>query len=137
MTLPPLLPALSFDHVGIATAADEDFSLLALIGQGGKRVEMPSGLVIERVGPDRRIEIVRPARSGSPIEGFLASRGSALHHIALAVHEPLAQVATRLVAHGYQTTGALEPSSDGRLSLFVHPRSTGGVLIELVEDSRP
>ena len=40
----------------------------------------------------------------------------------------------RLGDAGVETIGAIEPGSDGRRTLFLHPRTMGGVLVELVEE---
>src|SRR5262249_26318908 len=92
---------------------------------------MPTGVRVARVGA---LEIVAPERAGSPVERFLATRGSGLHHVALAVEAPLEEVRARRAAAGVETVGVIEPGSDGRRTLFLHPRTMGGVLVELVED---
>jgi methylmalonyl-CoA/ethylmalonyl-CoA epimerase len=98
---------------------------------------MPSGVAISRFGPGAAVELVTPARPGSPIEGFLAQRGPGLHHIAFQVDEPLAAVLEQLRAEGIEAVGEIVPSSDGRPSVFLHPKTTGGILVELVEGPRP
>ena len=128
-----LPPTLVLDHVGIALEADAALPLLELLGSRGQLVEMPSGVAIERVGADRRVELVRPLRPGSPIESFLAQRGPGLHHLAFRVAEPLPDVQALLLALGFEMAGGITRSSTGLPSLFLHPRSTGGVLVEIVE----
>jgi hypothetical protein len=105
----PLLAVVALDHVGIASDSGEP-ELTRLVG-----------------GPP----------PGSPIERFLERRGPGLHHLALRVDEPLTTLLPRLEAAGAEPIGAIAPSSDGRPSLFLHPASTGGVLVELVEGPRP
>lgn len=78
-----------------------------------------------------------PARAGSPVERFLERRGPGLHHIALRVDEPLPDALERLRAEGIEAVGEIETSSDGRPCVFLHPSSTGGVLVELVAGPRP
>jgi catechol 2,3-dioxygenase-like lactoylglutathione lyase family enzyme len=131
-----VLPSTAIDHVGIA-ASTPDSSLNDLLGPPGPLVEMPSGVAVGRFGPDKMLELVVPARAGSPIERFLERRGPGLHHIAFRVDEPLAGVLERLELAGLDVIGEVEPSPDGRPSLFLHPSGTGGVLIELVEGPRP
>ncbi len=130
------LPFSEIDHVGIAVASPES-PLAELIGRPAAMTEMPSGVAVGRFGPGARLELVTPSRAGSPIERFLERRGPGLHHIALRVDEPLADVLERLAADGIDPVGAIEPGSDGRPSVFLHPSGTGGVLIELVEGPRP
>ena len=133
----PELGAVELDHVGIAAPAAGALPLVELLGGVGALAEMPSGVAVSRFGPGERVEIVTPARPGSPIERFLERRGQGLHHIALRVDEPLAALVERLRASGIETTGEVAPSSDGRPSVFLHPAGAGGVLVELVEGPRP
>lgn len=120
------------DHVGIAAAGAHP--LEGLLEGDVLRREMPSGVEITRRGG---VELVRPGRPGSPIEAFLAARGDGLHHVALAVEEPLGDVLVRLEAAGVRVIGPVAPSSDGRPSLFLHPSTMGGMLVELVEGATP
>jgi methylmalonyl-CoA/ethylmalonyl-CoA epimerase len=129
-----LVPATAVDHVGIA-AASPQLALARLLDQPvGPGRDMPSGVTVGRFGPGAGLELIWERRTGSPIAGFLQQRGPGLHHVALRVDEPLEAIRERLAAAGIATTSdRVEPSSDGRPCLFLHPRSTGGVLVELVE----
>jgi hypothetical protein len=131
-----VLVSVAIDHVGIAAPAANS-PLNDLLGPTGPLVEMPSGVAVGRFGPDDMLELVVPARDGNPIERFLERRGPGLHHIAICVDEPLVGLLERLESAGLQVIGEIEPSSDGRPSLFLHPSGMGGVLIELVEGRRP
>ena len=91
---------------------------------------MPSGVRVARHGP---LEVVVPEREGSPVDRFLEARGAGLHHVALGVADPLEEVVARLAASGIRAVGPIEPGSDGRRTVFLHPRAMGGVLVELVE----
>jgi methylmalonyl-CoA epimerase len=132
-----LLPALAVDHVGIA-APDPDSPLARLLGADPAAAgrEMPSGVTVARFGPADGLELVWPGRQGTPVDGFLERRGPGLHHVALRVERPLAELRDELLAAGLELIGDVDVSSDGRPCLFVHPRSTGGVLVELVEGPR-
>jgi methylmalonyl-CoA epimerase len=131
------LPALELDHVGIAAESASGHPLLEALGENVLMTEMRSGVAVGRFGPSERLELVEPVRPGSPVERFLERRGPGLHHVAFRVDEPLAGVIARLRDHGIEPAGEIEPSSDGRPSVFLHPSGTGGVLVELVEGSRP
>jgi catechol 2,3-dioxygenase-like lactoylglutathione lyase family enzyme len=131
------LPALEVDHVGIAVESAAGHPLLGALGDGVVLTEMPSGVAVGRFGPCHMLELVAPAREGSPVERFLELRGPGLHHLALRVDEPLAEVIARLGELGIEAVGEVESSSDGRPSIFLHPSTTGGVLVELVEGPRP
>lgn len=134
----PALAALELDHVGIAAPSALELPLARALDAGSAKLsEMPSGVAVGRFGPEDRLELVTPARPGSPIERFLERRGPGLHHIALRVDEPLPDVLARLRAEGIEPAGEIEASSDGRPCVFLHPSSTGGVLVELVAGPRP
>jgi hypothetical protein len=132
-----LVPARAVDHVGIA-APDPGSPLARLLGcdpsAAGK--PMPSGVTVGRFGPGGSLELVWPGRPGTPVDGFLARRGPGLHHVALRVEVGLERLAGELRAGGVELVGGVDVSSDGRPCLFLHPRSTGGVLVELVEGER-
>lgn len=132
----PHLPAAALDHVGIAVES-VDTPLAALLGAPETSTTMPSGVAVGRFGPDAALELVVPARPGSPVERFLERRGAGLHHIGLRVEEPLEALLPRLEAAGFAVVGPVEPSSDGRPCVFLHPSTTGGVLVELVQGPRP
>jgi hypothetical protein len=130
-----LLPAHALDHVGIAAPA-ADLALARALGGEPAGRQMPSGVVVGRFGPADALELVWPGRSGTPVDGFLARRGPGLHHLALRVDEPLEDLRGTLAAAGLSAIGAVDVSSDGRPCLFLDPRATGGVLVELVEGAR-
>lgn len=79
------------------------------------------------------IELVRPTTTDSGIARYLSKRGPGMHHICLAVPD-LGTVLSQLTARGVRLVHS-EPqtSPDGRRYAFVHPESTGGVLLELYE----
>ncbi len=82
----------------------------------------------------QRIELVEPAAPDSPITNFLAKRGAGIHHLAWRVDD-CAQAIAALKAAGLKLIDeAPKPGSHGTKVAFVHPKSTGGVLMELVED---
>jgi methylmalonyl-CoA/ethylmalonyl-CoA epimerase len=84
----------------------------------------------------QRIELVEPAAQDSPIEGFLRKRGGGLHHVALRVAD-VARALDVLRAKGLRLIDeAPRPGAHGTRIAFVHPKSTGGVLVELVEEKQ-
>jgi methylmalonyl-CoA/ethylmalonyl-CoA epimerase len=134
----PLIEAVAVDHVGIA-APDASSPLAEALGaESPAGIAMPSGVSVARFGPGRGLELVWPGRPGTPIDTFLARRGPGLHHVALRVDLDLAELRGRIEQAGLALVGdGIERSSDGRPCLFLHPRSTGGVLIELVQGASP
>jgi hypothetical protein len=130
-----LLPARALDHVGIA-APGAELPLARALGAEPAGREMPSGVVVGRFGPGDGLELVWPGRPGTPVDRFLARRGPGLHHLALRVDEPLDELRGTLAGAGLAAIGGVDVSSDGRPCLFLDPRGTGGILVELVEGPR-
>jgi methylmalonyl-CoA/ethylmalonyl-CoA epimerase len=82
---------------------------------------------------DSEIELVQPAGGDSGLRRFLEKRGPGMHHICLEVDD-LEGMVEQLVANGVEMINlVLRVSEDGRRYAFVHPRSAGGVLVELYE----
>ncbi len=82
---------------------------------------------------DSEIELVRPTSGDSGLRRFLDKRGPGMHHICLEVDD-LEGMVEQLVAKGVEMINLmLRVSKDGRRYVFVHPRSAGGVLVELYE----
>jgi methylmalonyl-CoA epimerase len=79
-----------------------------------------------------RIELLEPTEADSPVGRFLEKRGEGLHHIALKVPDLDAAV-ERLRAAGARLLNEPRPGAGGHLYVFVHPASTGGVLLELIK----
>lgn len=79
------------------------------------------------------VELVRPTTGDSGIAKYLAKRGPGMHHICLEVNDIFGMLA-QLKAKGIRLIND-EPrvGVDGRKYAFVHPESTGGVLVELYE----
>ncbi|MEW6337864.1 MAG: methylmalonyl-CoA epimerase [Acidobacteriota bacterium] len=123
------------DHVGIAVRSIEERSrVYRALGMDVAAVEDVPGQKV-RVAflplEGTRLELIEPTDPSSPIAGFLEKRGEGVHHLCFQVDDVRAAMA-RLSEHGMQLL-AREPvvGADGALVCFVHPRSAGGVLIEL------
>jgi methylmalonyl-CoA/ethylmalonyl-CoA epimerase len=82
---------------------------------------------------ESRIELLEPTRDDSPIAKFLAQRGPGLHHVCV-TSEAVAEDDAALRAAGVELLRAAPtPGAEGALVQFVHPKSAGGVLVELSE----
>ena len=79
------------------------------------------------------VELVRPTNSDSGIAKYLAKRGPGMHHLCLEVDD-ISGMLAQLKNKGIRLINE-EPrtATDGRKYAFVHPESTGGVLVELYE----
>jgi methylmalonyl-CoA/ethylmalonyl-CoA epimerase len=125
------------DHIGLAVPSIAEalrfWSALGLavdhveeVPQEGVRVAMI------RVG-ESRIELLEPTRPDSAVAKFLAGRGPGIHHLCLASDDVAADDA-RLRAAGVELVRAAPtPGAGGSRVQFVHPRSAGGVLVELAQ----
>jgi methylmalonyl-CoA epimerase len=125
------------DHVGIAVRSIEEarkmyealglcVTLIEEVPFDGVRVAMiPCG--------ETRIELLEPLSEDSPVGKFLAKRGPGIHHICLASDDVRAESETLREA-GFQVLRP-EPTrgAGGCWVQFVHPKSTGGILLELSE----
>jgi methylmalonyl-CoA epimerase len=80
-----------------------------------------------------RIELLSPTDKKSPIKKFLDKRGGGLHHLALRV-DNIETKLTELKSKGYRLIDEKPRlGAEGKKIAFVHPSSTGGILVELVE----
>lgn len=80
---------------------------------------------------ESRIELVAPLDEASPLAKHLAKRGPGLHHLCLEVDDLPAEVARLKQAGMRFVTEEIQQGAHGAEIIFLHPRSTGGVLIEL------
>ena len=80
------------------------------------------------------LQLVQSTRDDSPIDRFIKKRGPGMHHLGLAVSS-LGEALEHLRDEGVELIDEEpRPGGGGHLVAFVHPRSTGGILIELIED---
>lgn len=82
---------------------------------------------------ESEIELLQPTNSDSGIGKFLAKKGGGLHHICLEVENIEASM-THLQAQGVVLLNDIPKTRpEGTRYCFIHPKSTGGVLVELYE----
>ncbi len=83
---------------------------------------------------ESKIELLAATSADSPIAKFLEKRGEGIHHIAFAVEDIWAEM-RRLEEAGFRPLQQEpRPGADGKLVAFFHPKTTGGVLIEICQD---
>jgi methylmalonyl-CoA/ethylmalonyl-CoA epimerase len=126
------------DHVGIAVESlDGATAVLGpLLGAEPTAVEEVDGQLVrvQFLGDgDGKLELLEATSPDSPIARHIQRRGIGLHHLAFRVTDLSAEL-RRLEAAGYQLVDR-EPrrGAGGHRVAFLHPRSTAGVLIELVQ----
>ena len=81
---------------------------------------------------DAHIELIQPTADDSGVAKYLEKRGAGMHHLCLEVPDLDAKLA-ELSAAGYELINEQPRERDGRRYAFIHPKSTGGVLLELYE----
>lgn len=83
---------------------------------------------------DSYIQLVTPTRDDSPVAKYLDRRGEGLHHVGYRVADCAAALQAYLDAGGRAIDDAPRPGSRGTIVAFLHPKTSFGTLIELVED---
>ena len=128
--------AVEIDHLGIAVR-DLEESLRFYRDALGMEVSGRETVAGERVhvamlpaGP--RIELLEAIDGESPIAKFIERRGPGLHHVALRVDD-LEKALGRLREEGARVLNEPRQGAGGHTYVFVHPASTGGVLLELIQ----
>ena len=128
---------MKIDHLGIAVRSIER-SLKFYRDQLGLDVSLRETVAQEKVNVamlptgESRIELLEPSEPDSVIAKFLEKRGEGLHHVAIQVPDLAAAVA-RLRDSGARLLNDPRPGAGGHMYVFVHPASTGGVLLELIQ----
>ncbi|MGY6522820.1 MAG: methylmalonyl-CoA epimerase [Mongoliitalea sp.] len=85
---------------------------------------------------ETKIELLEATRSTSPIAKFIDKKGEGIHHIAFDVEDIHAEVA-RLKGEGFEILNETpKEGADNKLVVFLHPRSTNGVLVELCQEKK-
>src|SRR5215831_4310175 len=125
---------IQLDH--IAVAVNSLTEALPFYQSLGLEPSAPQNIPTEKVTVAMLppLELLEPAADDSPISKFLTTRGPGLHHIALRVPDLNATV-ERLRESGARLLNEPRSGANGHIYFFVHPASTGGVLLELIQDS--
>lgn len=132
--------SVEIDHLGIAVRSLEE-------GLGfyeqilGMPVVQREAVAAEHVNvamlptgarPAPRIELLEATDADCTIARFIDKRGPGLHHVALRVDD-LPAMLSRLQANGARLLNEPRAGAGGHTYVFVHPASTGGVLLELIQ----
>ncbi len=132
---------MKIDHIGIAVKSLADAvkvyeSTLGLKVSSYETVEDQGvNLAMIPLG-DSRIELLEPLHAESPVEKFMAKRGEGIHHIAVSV-DNIEEALERFKAAGARLIDAVPRRGAHNSKIaFIHPSSTHGVLLELVEHAK-
>ena len=126
------------DHIGIAVSdmASALGFYQAVLGLATPDIEEVADQKVRTAifgHGDGRVELLEPTDPESPVAKFIAKRGEGIHHVALRVDD-LAAKLKELEAKGVQLIDkAPRIGAGGHLIAFVHPKATGGVLLELTQ----
>ena len=126
------------DHLGVAVRS-LDAALDFYQKQLGFSVSLRETVEQEKVNVamlpagGSRIELLEATCADSAIAKFIEKRGEGLHHVAVKVPD-LAGTVDRLKSSGARLLNDPRPGAGGHLYVFVHPSSTGGVLLELIQE---
>ena len=130
---------MKIEHLGIAIKSLEtsDNLFARLLGKSNYKQES-----VEREGVttsfyqlgESKIELLEATNPESPIAKFIDKKGEGIHHIAFGVEDIRAEI-ERLKAEGFVFIFE-EPKdgADNKLVVFLHPKSTNGVLVELCQE---
>lgn len=132
----PTGPATRIAHVGIALGAiDAQLPFYRdVLGLGTVPVNDSDGARIVAFDADGPlVELLEPAAADSPIGRFVAKRGGGIHHICFAVADLDASLEKCRAAGVELVDQVPRIGAEGKRIAFLHPRSTGGVLVELTE----
>ncbi len=125
------------NHIAVAVRdLDASVQIYRLLGLrvGEREVIEEQGVELQLLtAGDTRIELVQPLSDNSPVGKFISKRGEGLHHLAFDVDD-IKDTLQQCEAKGIKGLSS-EPKigAEGNLILFLDPRTTGGVLIELVQ----
>ena len=129
---------MKIDHIGIAVrslaAAVKVYQdAIGLSVSGYDEVDDQGVRIAMLAIGESRLELLEPTRPDSPIEKFMSKRGEGIHHIAVRV-DNIEEALERLKASGVRLIDSAprRGAHDTRIA-FIHPSSTHGVLLELVE----
>ncbi|MDI3472851.1 MAG: methylmalonyl-CoA/ethylmalonyl-CoA epimerase [Thermotogaceae bacterium] len=125
------------DHIGIAVESIEDKLKLYrdVLGLKFSNVESLEnrGLKVYFVEiGETRLEFLEPLSENSEISRFLEKKGEGIHHIAFKVKD-VEKTVEDCEKNGFKVIAGIQKGAEGKKVAFLHPKTTGGVLIELVE----
>ncbi|WP_196885833.1 methylmalonyl-CoA epimerase [Aureivirga sp. CE67] len=127
------------EHIGIAVKDLEKSNQVyaALFGKEAYKIEEVESEGVRtsffESGPNK-IELLEATKEDSPIAKFIAKRGEGIHHIAFAVDNIYSEM-ERLKEDGFKVLNEKpKKGADNKLVVFLHPKDTHGVLVELCQE---
>ena len=131
---------LGIEHIGIAVnSIDKDAPfwkhILNLPHRGTEAVEN-QGVTTDIYDTGRgKVELLEAMASGTPLGKFLENRGAGIHHVCFEVDNITTAIKELKVLNIQVLSNEPTIGAEGYKVVFIHPKSTGGVLVELAEKS--
>lgn len=128
------------EHIGIAVSNIEEANKVykSLLGYEHYKTETVEGEGVKTsffTCGDSKIELLEATKTDSPIAKFIEKKGEGIHHIAFAVTDIHAEI-KRLQKEGFKVLNETpKQGADGKIVVFLHPKSSHGVLVELCQDA--
>jgi len=131
---------MKFDHVGVAVkSVDQMLSIYTNLGEFEIRQTVVAGqkakIALLKAG-ETSIEFLEPTSEDSTLSKFIRERGEGLHHIAFEVDD-IEVTTAELKERGFRFI--YDKPADGKFGSrvnFIHPKSTGGILVELTQHGK-
>ena len=133
--------SIELDHIGIAVRSIEEglnfYEKVLGMSVGGRETVAAERVNVAMLpcgsrSEDPRIELLEASEANSTIARFVEKRGPGLHHIALRV-EDLNLAVRHLKGRGARLLNEPQTGASGHTYVFLHPQTTGGVLLELIQ----
>jgi len=127
------------EHIGIAVKNIEESNvlfekLLGVPSYKSEEVESEGVLTSFFQTGTNKIELLMATNPESPIAKFLEKKGEGIHHIAFDVDDIIAEI-ERLKSEGFVLINEVpKKGADNKLVVFLHPKNTNGVLVELCQE---
>jgi methylmalonyl-CoA/ethylmalonyl-CoA epimerase len=127
------------EHIGIAVKNMDDANVLfeKLLGVPSykeEEVESEGVLTCFFQTGSNKIELLMATNPESPIAKFLEKKGEGIHHIAFDVEDIYSEI-ERLKSEGFVLINEVpKKGADNKLVVFLHPKNTNGVLVELCQE---
>ena len=131
---------MKFDHVGVAVkSVDQMLAIYSKIGEFQVKQTEVAGqkarVALLKAG-ETSVEFLEPTSEDSTLAKFIRERGEGLHHIAFEVDD-IEKTTEELKAKGFRFI--YDKPADGKFGSrvnFMHPKSTGGILVELTQSAK-